>query len=79
MKHTEKKGLCGICSAGCWIVATVNEQGKIVAVRADEDSPMGITCKIGEHSSDIIYAKDRLLTPLKRRGKKGSYKFDPIS
>lgn len=79
MRQTEKKGLCGICSAGCWIIASYDEQGQIVSVRADEDSPMGITCKIGEHSPDIIYSKDRLLYPHKRIGKKGSYNFEKIS
>ncbi len=79
MKKIEKKGICGICSAGCWIIATYDEKGKIIATRADESSPLGRICKVGEHSSDIIYSKDRLLYPMKRKGKKGILDFERIS
>ncbi|MFW5874880.1 MAG: hypothetical protein ACOCUC_01455, partial [bacterium] len=59
----EKRGICGICSAGCWIVAQYDENGRIVGVRPDEDSEMGILCKLGEHSPDIIYSENRLRYP----------------
>lgn len=75
----EKKGICGICNAGCWIVASYDDKGRIVKVRADEDSPFGTVCKIGEHSPDIIYSPDRILYPLIRKGKKGSLEFKKIS
>ncbi|MCK4764794.1 MAG: IscS subfamily cysteine desulfurase [Candidatus Aminicenantes bacterium] len=79
MGKNEKKGICGICSAGCWVIANYDEDGRIVKIRADEGSPMGITCKLGEHSPEIIYSKDRLLYPQKRKGKKGNYDFERIS
>ncbi|MFW6011686.1 MAG: IscS subfamily cysteine desulfurase [Desulfosalsimonas sp.] len=75
----EKRGICGICSAGCWIVAQYDENGRIVSVRPDEDSEMGILCKLGEHSPDIIYSENRLRYPLKRKGLKGTYEFERIS
>ncbi len=75
----EKRGICGICSAGCWIVAGYDRDGKIVHVRPDEGSGMGITCPMGEHSPDIIYSERRLLHPLRRKGDKGDYDFEPIS
>ena len=75
----EKRAICGICSAGCWIIVTYDEQGKIDQVRPDEGSPMGMICKLGERSSEIVYSKDRLLYPMKRKGKKGSYEFERIS
>ena len=75
----QKRGICGICSAGCWIVADYDQHGKIVRVRPDEGSGMGIICPMGEHSPDIVYSKDRVLYPLKRRGNKGSYDFDRLS
>lgn len=75
----EKRGICGICSAGCWIIATYDERDRIVKVRPDQGSPMGIICKLGEHSPEIIYSKDRLLHPLKRKRKKGNYDFERIS
>ncbi|MCK5057595.1 MAG: IscS subfamily cysteine desulfurase [Candidatus Aminicenantes bacterium] len=78
-KQKEKRGICGLCSAGCWIAATYDEKGRIVKVRPDEGSPMGIICKIGEHTPDILYSKERLLHPLKRKGQKGNYDFEKIS
>jgi len=77
--NNEKRCICGICSAGCWIIATLNENGKLIKVRPDEGSPMGIICKLGEHSPEIVYSKDRLLFPMKRKGKKGTYDFERIS
>jgi cysteine desulfurase NifS len=75
----EKRGICGICSAGCWVIAEYNDAGKIVNVRADEGTEMGIICTLGRHSPDIIYSKDRLLYPMKRKGPKGTYEFERIT
>ena len=36
LKHNERRGLCGICSAGCGVVVTFDEGGRMSAVRADE-------------------------------------------
>jgi cysteine desulfurase NifS len=76
---SEKRGVCGICPAGCWIVATLDDQGRLLEIRPDEGTPMGIICSLGEHAQDIVYSKDRLLYPMKRRGKKGTYDFERIS
>jgi cysteine desulfurase NifS len=75
----EKRGICGICSAGCWIVAVYDEDGRIVGVRPEEGTAMGIICPLGEHSPDIIYSEHRLLHPLMRKGPKGGYDFERIS
>jgi len=48
-------------------------------VRPDEGSPMGIICPLGEHSPDIVYSEHRLLSPLRRKGPKGTYEFGRIS
>ncbi|MCF8094374.1 MAG: IscS subfamily cysteine desulfurase [Desulfobacteraceae bacterium] len=79
LSHKEKRGICGICSAGCWVVAEYDEKGRIVKVRPDEESEMGILCKLGEHSPDIIYSENRLRYPMKRKGPKGTYEFERIS
>jgi cysteine desulfurase NifS len=78
-ESTEKRAICGICSAGCGIIVTYDNEEKIAAVRADEHSELGIICKLGEHSPEIVYSKDRILHPLKRVGKKGTYEFKQIS
>ncbi len=75
---TKRKGLCGICPAGCWIEAQI-ENGRIISVEADPDHPLGMICTIGRHSPDIIYDPDRLQYPLRRVGPKGTYEFERIS
>lgn len=79
LKPNEKSGMCGICSAGCGVIVTYDGDGRISAVRADENSPFGMICKVGEQSPGIIYSKDRILYPLKRTGPKGSLDFRRIS
>jgi cysteine sulfinate desulfinase/cysteine desulfurase-like protein/anaerobic selenocysteine-containing dehydrogenase len=74
-----KKGICGICSAGCWIIAEYDDRGRIVKLTPDEDSPMGITCKLAEHVEDIVYSENRLLNPMRRTGPKGTLEFEPIT
>ena len=75
----ERRALCGICPAGCWIVASFDQDGRLAAVRADEDSPFGITCKLGLHSPEIVYSENRLLSPLQRKGPKGTFEFEQIT
>jgi cysteine sulfinate desulfinase/cysteine desulfurase-like protein/anaerobic selenocysteine-containing dehydrogenase len=74
-----KKGICGICPAGCWVIAEYDEQGDISRLLPDEDPDMGITCRLAEHVRDIVYSPDRLRHPLRRKGKKGGYDFERIS
>lgn len=77
--NKERRALCGICPAGCWVVVTYNNQGRISKVRADESSELGMICKLGEHSSDIVYSEHRLRYPMRRRGSKGTFDFERIS
>ena len=79
MKDKEKRAICGICAAGCWVIVTYDEAGRIRTVRADETSPLGAICKVGEHSAEIVYSPDRLHYPLKRKGPKGTYDFERIT
>jgi cysteine desulfurase NifS len=76
LKDQEKRAICGICSAGCWVIVTYDEAGRLKAVRADETSSLGAICKVGEHSPEIVYSPDRLLYPMKRNGPKGTYSFE---
>ncbi len=77
--NSEKRGICGICAAGCWVIVTYDSDGRIKSVRADETSSLGAICKVGEHSPDIVYSKDRLLYPMKRKGPKGTYDFERVT
>jgi cysteine desulfurase NifS len=75
----KKRALCGICPAGCWVTVTYDRKGRMDRVQPDETSEFGIVCKLGEHSADIVYSKDRLLYPMRRKGPKGTYNFERIS
>jgi anaerobic selenocysteine-containing dehydrogenase len=75
----KKRGICGICPAGCWIQAEYDKKGRIISVKPDESSELGTICKIGEHSPEIIYSEHRLKYPLKRQGPKGTYDFERIT
>jgi cysteine desulfurase NifS len=76
---SEKRALCGICPAGCWVIVTYDQDGRIASVRADETSELGVICKLGEHSADIVYSNDRLRYPMRRKGPKGAYDFERIT
>lgn len=73
-----KDGLCGICPAGCWVRATL-ENGQLRQVEPLPDHPLGMICTNGVHSPEIVHDPQRLQHPLKRVGPKGTYEFEPIS
>ncbi len=73
-----KKGICGICPAGCWIEAGM-QNGKMVDIRADPSHQLGMICRRGQHAPEIIYSEQRLKFPLKRVGPKGRHTFERIS
>jgi len=74
----KRNGLCGICPAGCFVTATL-EDGRLVRVEPQEGHPLGMICHIGRHSPQVVHDPDRLLHPLRRSGPKGSYQFERIS
>ena len=73
-----RDGLCGICPAGCWLRIRL-EDGRIAEVEPDPNHPLGMICTIGRHAPQIVYDPDRLRSPLRRVGPKGSYEFERVS
>ena len=73
-----KKGICGICPAGCWVDVDV-EEGRLVGIRPDESHPLGMLCRRGQHAPDIVHADSRLRYPLRRTGPKGTFAFERVS
>ncbi len=73
-----KKGICGICPAGCWVEVGL-QNGRLVDIKADNTHPLGMICRRGEHSPEITHSEHRLKYPMKRTGPKGTYKFERIS
>jgi cysteine desulfurase NifS len=73
-----KRGLCGVCPAGCWIEAA-KEDGRLVDIRPDKSHSLGMICRLGRHAPEIVYSEHRLKYPTKRSGPKGTYNFERIS
>src|SRR5512139_1802624 len=74
-----RRVMCGVCPAGCWVKVTYDSAGKIYEVNPDSDSELGMICKLGKCSPQIVYSPDRLRHPLLRTGPKGTYEFERIS
>jgi anaerobic selenocysteine-containing dehydrogenase len=63
----------------CSLIAHV-EDGKVVRVQGDPDHPYtaGFACGKVNRDADLVNSPERVLTPLKRTGAKGSGQFKPI-
>lgn len=68
------------CPDTCALLVTVQD-GVATHVRGDPDHPTtaGVLCTKVARYTERTYHKDRLLTPMKRIGKKGEGRFAPIS
>lgn len=68
------------CPDTCALLVTV-EDGRAVKVAGDPEHPgtQGVLCTKVSRYTERTYHPDRLLTPMKRVGKKGEGKFAPIS
>ncbi|WP_373378597.1 molybdopterin-dependent oxidoreductase [Cupriavidus nantongensis] len=68
------------CPDTCALLVTV-EDGRAVKVAGDPDHPgtQGVLCTKVSRYTERTYHPDRLLTPMKRVGKKGEGKFAPVS
>ncbi|MGO8881315.1 MAG: IscS subfamily cysteine desulfurase [Desulfomonilaceae bacterium] len=75
----QRRALCGICPAGCWVRVTYDAAGKMCEVQPDNDSELGMICDLGRQSPQIVYSPDRLRHPLLRTGPKGRYEFTRIT
>jgi len=62
------KAPCRYCGTGCGVEVGVRD-GRVMAVRGDEQSPVnkGLLCVKGYHLPAMLYGKDRLTHPLRRR------------
>lgn len=73
-----KKAPCRYCGTGCGVEAGIHE-GRVVAVRGDVASPVnrGLLCVKGYHLPAMLYGKDRLRFPMKRRA--SGEGFEPVT
>jgi cysteine desulfurase NifS len=73
-----RRGLCGICPAGCWVEVGL-KNGKLTDIRQDSGHTLGTICRRGKHAPEIVYSRHRLRHPMKRIGAKGTYQFERIT
>ncbi len=80
LKANEFRAACRGCHGGCVHILTV-EDGKVVGVRPDPESPLsqGHACTKGITVIEQMYHPDRLLHPLRRVGPRGSGQWEQIS
>jgi anaerobic selenocysteine-containing dehydrogenase len=65
------RGFCGLCIARCGTIATV-ENGRFTRLDPDPTHPTGAAiCAKGRAAPELVYSKDRLTRPLRRRRPKG--------
>ena len=69
MSSTEVKSFCRICIGACGTVLTLDDNGRITAIRGDKDHPAsgGYVCVKGLVAPEAHNGPQRLLNPLKRR------------
>lgn len=77
-----KYSVCDICTPGshCGLTCYVKD-GKVVKIEGTKEHVYnkGKLCTKGRGNRQYLYRPDRLLTPMKRTGKRGEGKFEPIS
>ena len=78
----KKNTVCAICSPAynCGVCAYVKD-GKMVKLEGLDEHPRnkGCLCTKGLSGRGFAYREDRIKTPLRRTGKRGEGKFEPIT
>ena len=75
-----RKAVCSICNTQCGVNGYVKD-GRLIKVEGTGENPVskGRLCVKGASNRQYVYHPDRIHTPLKRSGERGSGTFVPIS
>ncbi len=77
-----RRTLCDICSPGmhCGVAAYVKD-GEVIKIEGLDGHPSndGRLCTKGLSNRQYLYREDRIRTPLRRVGKRGEGRFEPIT
>ncbi|MCQ2509098.1 MAG: molybdopterin-dependent oxidoreductase [Lachnospiraceae bacterium] len=79
--HIIQKAICPYdCPGTCGFLVEA-EDNTITKVTGDPEHPLhhGLICEKMQHYERAVNSPDRITTPLKRVGKKGEGKFEPVS
>jgi len=68
------------CPDSCGLLVKV-DAGRVVSVKGDPDHPFtnGFICQKAAHFPGHVHSNERITTPLRRTGPKGTGKFEPIT
>src|ERR1041385_6968187 len=68
------------CPDTCGMISHI-EDGRLIRVEGNPDHPFtrGNLCRKVAHYEERVYSPDRLLYPMRRIGRKGEGRFEPIS
>ncbi|HSO71472.1 MAG TPA: molybdopterin-dependent oxidoreductase, partial [Thermodesulfobacteriota bacterium] len=77
---TVVKSHCRMCHGGCGVLVYVRD-GRIAKIAGDPDCPInhGTLCSKGLGATQLVYHPDRLTYPVRRKGPKGSGRWERIS
>ncbi len=75
-----RRSYCGLCHPRCGLLLEV-ESGKIISVKGDTQHPVtrGMICERGRLMADHVHHPDRMNYPLKRKGEKGSGRWQRLT
>lgn len=80
MKNAVARTSCRGCHGVCQVLVRLDSDGKVERISGDPESPTsrGYICPKGAHAAELLYHPRRLLSPLKRKGKRGGGEWTPI-
>ncbi len=80
MTYTQKSICPYDCPTSCGFLAETDGE-RILSVKGDREHPVtrGLLCRKMQQYEQSVHSPRRILTPLKRRGRKGEGKFIPVS
>jgi len=71
---------CRGCHGICQVLVHLDAQGRVTEIKGDPESPTsrGYICCKGRYAPELLYHPDRLLRPLRRKGPRGSGRWEAI-
>ena len=68
------------CPCMCSLIAHV-DNGRVVRIQGDPEQPFtaGFACAKVNRDAELVHSPERIKTPLRRKGAKGSGQFEPIA